>query len=62
MSREEYYEDCYLSMGREEFSDMFGYEDPQDPRDFDFDFNNVKWNMALEYAYQGFIMGLYEWD
>lgn len=51
MSRQDFYEACFESMGKDEMETYFGVE-VSDPRDFDYDFGNVKWNYNLEYAYQ----------
>ena len=50
MSRQDFYEMCFESMGMDEMSTYFGVE-VSDPRDFDYDFGKVAWNYNLEMAY-----------
>ena len=50
MSRQDFYEACFESMGAEEMQNYFGVE-VCDPRDFDYDFGKVAWNYNLEMAY-----------
>lgn len=49
-TRKEFYEMCVDSLSTVEFERLFGVK-PADIQDFDYDFNKVYWNMALEYAY-----------
>ena len=50
ITREEFYAELVYNLSTSEFIQMFGVE-PHDIMDFDYDFNAVKWNMALECAY-----------
>ena len=56
MSRQDYYDMCFESLGKDEMEKIFGVE-VSDPRDFDYNFNNVEWNYNLEYSYQMFLDG-----
>ena len=55
MTRKEWYEMVVESFSRGEFEHIFGCE-PLDIMDFDYNFNNVHWNMNLEYAYNEFCL------
>lgn len=50
MSREEFYEMAAMALTCEEFIRQFGCE-PLDPMDFDYSFDKVHWNQALEFGY-----------
>lgn len=54
MSRQDFYEMYFESMGKDEMENYFGIE-ISDPRDFDYDFGKVAWNYNLEYAYNEYI-------
>ena len=54
MSRKDFYEMCFESMGADEMENYFGVV-VSDPRDFDYDFDRVQWNMSLEYAYNEYM-------
>jgi hypothetical protein len=54
MTREAFYAELVYNLSEEDFTRMFGCR-PHDIMDFDYDFNTVKWNMALECAYNDYI-------
>ena len=54
MTREAFYAELVYNLSEEDFTKMFGVP-PHDIMDFDYDFNAVKWNMALECAYNDYI-------
>lgn len=51
MSRAEFYEMAVYSLTREQFKKEFGCE-PLDIMDFDYSFDKVQWNQALEFGYE----------
>lgn len=51
ITREDFYEMAAENLSHNEFIRLFGCE-PLDIFDFDYDFSKVKWNQALEFAYQ----------
>lgn len=54
MTRKEFYEELVSNLSESEFIRLFGCR-PHDIMDFDYSFDNVEWNMALEYAYNDYI-------
>lgn len=56
ITRADFYENVAMNLSRGEFIRFFGCE-PCDPLDFDYSFDNVKWNQSLEFAYQAYLEG-----
>lgn len=50
MTRKEFYEELVSNLSESEFVQIFGCR-PHDIMDFDYSFDNVEWNQALESAY-----------
>ena len=57
MTREEFYEECVNALTAAEFYTLFGV-DPLDIWDWNYSFDKVKWNYALEYAYNEACMNI----
>ena len=57
MTRKEFYEECVNELTTAEFYALFGV-DPLEIWDWDYDFNKVKWNYELEYAYNEACMNI----
>ena len=52
-TRKDFYETLVHSLSTEEFTRVIG-EPPADVQAMDYDFEQVHWNMNLEYAYSTF--------